>query len=46
MKSDDSHLPLYRVPGAYELQLESDFAEVRDDFIAKKATDRGYYDSE
>ena len=43
-KADDSHLPLYRVPNAYELQLQSDFPEVQDDFIAKKAIERGYYD--
>ena len=29
---------------AYELQLQSDFPEVQDDFIAKKAIERGYYD--
>ena len=44
MKADDSHLPLYRVNNCYELQLQSDFSELEDDFIAKKAIERGYYD--
>lgn len=43
-KADDSHLPLYRVNNCYELQLQSDFSELEDDFIAKKAIERGYYD--
>ena len=30
--------------GSDELQLQSDFSELEDDFIAKKAIERGYYD--
>jgi len=43
-KADDSHLPLYRVENCYELQLQSDFSEKKDEFIKEKAIKRGYYD--
>jgi len=43
-KADDSHLPLYRVKNCYELQLQSDFSEKKDEFIKEKAIKRGYYD--
>ncbi len=43
-KADDSHLPLYRVENCYELQLQSDFSEKKDEFIKNKAIKRGYYE--
>lgn len=43
-KADDSHLPLYRVENCYELQLQSDFSEKKDEFIKNKAIRRGYYE--
>ncbi len=43
-KADDSHLPLYRVENCYELQLQSDFSEKKDEFIKEKAIKRGYYE--
>jgi len=43
-KADDSHLPLYRVKNCYELQLQSDFSEKKDELIKNKAIKRGYYE--
>tara|TARA_R110000796_G_scaffold225064_3_gene341420 strand:+ start:779 stop:1678 length:900 start_codon:yes stop_codon:yes gene_type:complete len=44
-KSNDSHLPLYRVSNCYELQLASDFSDIEDTFLKEKAIKRGYYEN-
>ena len=44
-KSDDSHLPLYRINNCYELQLQSDYSEVEDTLLKNKAIKRNYYEN-
>tara|TARA_Y100001973_G_C5187482_1_gene328828 strand:+ start:360 stop:1250 length:891 start_codon:yes stop_codon:yes gene_type:complete len=43
-KADNSHMPNYKVNNCYELQLESDFSEIEDNFIKNIAIKRGYYE--